>query len=46
MRKLSQDSHSSDRDLNPGLPEYEAGVLTNKKRHSVKSKVLDICPTS
>jgi hypothetical protein len=38
MKKLSQDSHSSGRDLNPGLTEYEAGVLTNEKRHSAKSK--------
>jgi hypothetical protein len=29
---LSQDSRSSCRDLKPGLPEYEAGVLTTRKR--------------
>jgi hypothetical protein len=28
MKILSQDSLSPGRDLNPGSPEYEAGVLT------------------
>jgi hypothetical protein len=27
-KNLSQDSRSSGRDLNPGPPKYEAGVLT------------------
>jgi hypothetical protein len=28
MKDLSQDSRSPGRDLKPGTPEYEAGVLT------------------
>jgi hypothetical protein len=28
MKELSQDSRSPGRDLNPGPPEYKAGVLT------------------
>jgi hypothetical protein len=39
MRKttktLSQDSRSSGRDLNPGPPVYEAGVLTTRTRRKV-----------
>jgi hypothetical protein len=34
-KHLSQDSRSPGRDLNPGPPEYEAGVLTTRSRHSV-----------
>jgi hypothetical protein len=30
--KLSQDTMSADRDLNPGPPEYEAGALTTRPR--------------
>jgi hypothetical protein len=33
--KKSQSSRSPCRDLNPGLPEYEAGVLTTRPRRSV-----------
>jgi hypothetical protein len=32
---VSQDSWSPGRDLNPGLPEYEAGVLTTLPSSSV-----------
>jgi hypothetical protein len=32
---LCQDSRSSSQDLNPGPPEYEAGVLTTRPRSSV-----------
>jgi hypothetical protein len=32
---LSQDSWSLGRDLNPGLPEYEAGVLTTQPKRSI-----------
>jgi hypothetical protein len=32
----SQDSRSSGQNLNPGLPEYDAGVLTTRPRHLVK----------
>jgi hypothetical protein len=28
MKNIRQDSRSPGQDLNPGLPEYEAGVLT------------------
>jgi hypothetical protein len=33
MKNLSQDSWSQGRDLNPGPPKYEAGVLTTRPRH-------------
>jgi hypothetical protein len=39
MKPLSQDSRSPDRDLNPGLSEYEAGVLT--LYHDVPCKPYD-----
>jgi hypothetical protein len=32
MRNLNQDSWSPGADLNQGLPEYEAGVLTTRPR--------------
>jgi K+-transporting ATPase c subunit len=32
-----QDGRSQGRDLNPGPPEYEAGVLTTRPRHSAYS---------
>jgi hypothetical protein len=35
MKNLSQDSRSPGRDLKPGSPEYEAGVLTTRLRRSV-----------
>jgi hypothetical protein len=35
MKNLSRDSQSPGRDLNPGHPEYEAGVLTTRSRRSV-----------
>jgi hypothetical protein len=35
-RNLSQDSQSLGRELDPGPPEYNAGVLTTRPRHSVK----------
>jgi hypothetical protein len=35
MKNLSQDSRSRGRDLNTGLPEYEAGVLTTRTQRSV-----------
>jgi hypothetical protein len=35
MKTLSQDSQFPGRDLNPGPPEYEAGVLTTHPRHLV-----------
>jgi hypothetical protein len=34
-KNLSQDSKSLDRDLNPGPPEYQVGVLTTRPRGSV-----------
>jgi hypothetical protein len=34
-KNLSQDSRSPGRDLNPGFPEYEAGVLATRLRRSV-----------
>jgi hypothetical protein len=34
MKNRSQDNHSPGRDLKPGLPEYETGVLTARPRHS------------
>jgi hypothetical protein len=34
-KNLSQDSRSPGRDLNPGPPEYEAGVLTTRPRRLV-----------
>jgi hypothetical protein len=36
-KALSQDSRYSDQDMNPGPPEYEAGVLTTRARSSVCS---------
>jgi hypothetical protein len=35
IENLRQDSRSLGQCLNPGPPEYEAGVLTTKLRHSV-----------
>jgi hypothetical protein len=32
MKNLSQDTRSPSRDLKPGPPEYEAGVLTTRPR--------------
>jgi hypothetical protein len=40
-KNLSQDRRSLGRDLNPGPPEYEAGVLTTRPRRSV-SPVLPL----
>jgi hypothetical protein len=34
-RKRSQDRNPPGRNLNPGHPEYEAGVLATRPRHSV-----------
>jgi hypothetical protein len=34
-RNPRQDSRSSGRDLNPGPPEYELGVVTTRPRRSV-----------
>jgi hypothetical protein len=34
-KNLSQNSQFPGRDLNPGLPEYEAGVLTTRQRCSI-----------
>jgi hypothetical protein len=34
-KNLSQDSRSPGRDLNPGPPEYKAGVLTTRAQHSI-----------
>jgi hypothetical protein len=34
-KNLSQDNWSPGRDLNPGHPEYEAGVPTSRPRRSV-----------
>jgi hypothetical protein len=34
MKNLGQDSRSLDRDLNPGPPGYEAGVLNTQPRRS------------
>jgi hypothetical protein len=34
MKTLGQDSRSPGRDLNPGSPEYEAGVLITRPRRS------------
>jgi hypothetical protein len=39
-----QNSRSPDRDLNPGLPAWKAGVLTTGPRHSVAFE--DICRQS
>jgi hypothetical protein len=33
---ISQDNRSPGRDLNPGPPEYEAGMLTTRPRSSTK----------
>jgi hypothetical protein len=35
MKSISQGSRSPGRDLNPGPPEYEVGVLTTRPRRSV-----------
>jgi hypothetical protein len=40
--KTPQDSQFVGRDLNPGLPQYEAGVLMSQSRHSVESQVNKI----
>jgi hypothetical protein len=37
---LSQDSRSSGRDLNPGPPEYVAGVLTALPRRSIRKYTM------
>jgi hypothetical protein len=34
-KNLSKDSRSVDRDLNKGLPKYEARILTTRSRRSV-----------
>jgi hypothetical protein len=34
-KNLSQDSQSAARNFNPRTPEYEAGMLTTRLRHSV-----------
>jgi hypothetical protein len=46
MKIISQDSRSPGRDLNPGPPKYEAGVLTTRHRRLtiMTSKVTEICP--
>jgi hypothetical protein len=36
-KNISQDNRSPGRDLNPGPPEYDAGMLTTKLRRSVSS---------
>jgi hypothetical protein len=36
-KNFSQDTRSPGRDLNPGPPEFEAGVLTTQARRSVAS---------
>jgi hypothetical protein len=42
-KNLGQDSWSPGRDLNPGPPEYETGVLTTRSRRWVCSReVYDI----
>jgi hypothetical protein len=38
-KNLSQDSRSPGRGLNPGLPEYEAGVLITRPQRSVTFRV-------
>jgi hypothetical protein len=38
-KDLSQDSRFPVQDFNPGLPEYETGVLTTRARHSLLSYV-------
>jgi hypothetical protein len=40
MKTLSQNSRSPGRYLNPGPPEYEAGVLPTRLRRSVVLLVL------
>jgi hypothetical protein len=35
MRNLGQDNRSSDRDFNPGPPNYEAGMIPARPQHSV-----------
>jgi hypothetical protein len=39
IKNLSQDSRSPGRDLNPGPPEYEAGVLTTRSQCSVQQVI-------
>jgi hypothetical protein len=39
-KNLSQGSRSPGRDLNPGPPEYEAGVLTTRPRRSVNLIIM------
>jgi hypothetical protein len=39
-KRISQDSRSPVRDLNPGYPAYEAGVLTTRPRRSMRSAVM------
>jgi hypothetical protein len=39
-RKLRQDSRSPGRDLNPGPPEYEAGLLTTRPWRSVSIQIV------
>jgi hypothetical protein len=39
-KKLSQDSRSQDRNLNPGPPKYEAGVLVNHSTTTFGETVL------
>jgi hypothetical protein len=42
MKNLSQDSRSPGRDLNPGHPEYEAGVLTIRYLMNVFAALLAV----
>jgi hypothetical protein len=39
-KNLGQDSRPSGRDLNPGPPEYEAGMLTTRPWRSVKTAIM------
>jgi hypothetical protein len=34
-KNLIHDSRSPERGINPGVPDYEAGVLTTRPRHSI-----------
>jgi hypothetical protein len=40
-KKLSQDSLSPGRDLNPGPPEHEARVLITRPRRSVEESIWE-----
>jgi hypothetical protein len=41
-KTFSHDSQSPGWDLNPGPPEYEAGVLTSRPWHSVSEYLIDM----